>query len=202
MEPYDIHGAPDAVSNPKGMGFLTLYGQTVDFLKMSDDQLIEILNALKKEPWKFTRQVIGKRVMFVSCNTSEILGISSQTCIESFFIIKNEHCEIAGCVYDMKYDLHWLILKRFRGNGYLVSALKRVILPFIFNRLHRSRQSIRILASESNLFYGKSAKVAKSAGFRRVFGKTKIIGGVGEYHHFTLIAKTFFSNHSKGDENN
>jgi len=164
---------------------------------MSDDQLIEILNALKTEPWKFTRQVIGKGVMFVSCDTNEILKISPQVCIESFFIIKNEHSEIAGCVYDMRHDLHWLILKRFRGNGYLISSLKKVILPFIFNRLHRSKQSIRILASESNQFYDKSSKVAKSAGFRRVSGKTRLIKGVGEYHHFTLIAKTFFSKNSQ-----
>ena len=169
---------------------------------MSDDQLIRVLDALKGEPWKFTHRVIGHGVIYSTCNTNEILNIAQETCFESFFVIKNEYAEIVGCVYDMKYDLHWLILRQFRGNGYLRSALRNAILPFIFKHLHRTKQTIRILAPENNAFYKKSSKVARCVGFRRVSRKTTIIQGVGEYHHFSVTGKNFFSKFCKIVDNN
>lgn len=46
-----------------------------------------------------------------------------------FFIKSNNRC--VGIIFDMNTDLHWLILKKYRGQGYLYNALQNAILPFL-----------------------------------------------------------------------
>jgi len=49
---------------------------------------------------------------------------------ERYFFIKNNN-QCVGIIFDMNTDLHWLILKKYRGQGYLYNALQNVIFPFL-----------------------------------------------------------------------
>ena len=50
-----------------------------------------------------------------------------------FFFIKNE-IECVAIVLEMDtYDIHWLVSKKYRKQGYLYKALRDSILPFLFD---------------------------------------------------------------------
>ena len=84
-----------------------------------------------------------------------------------FFFIKN-NSNYVGAVLDMCNDLHWYISPKYRGKGYLTSALNNTILPFIFEVLEREEQSISITKSQIGLKnYNSSSKVALSVGFKK-----------------------------------
>lgn len=84
----------------------------------------------------------------------------------TFFFIKNEEGKCVGAVLDMNDDLHWVILKKYQGKGYLKKALKDVILPFICLTLERDEQRITISKNEiGELNYLKSKSVALAVGF-------------------------------------
>ena len=87
-----------------------------------------------------------------------------------FFFIKNSS-EYVGAVLDMYSDLHWYITPQHRGKGYLTSALKHTILPYIFDVLERETQKISITESQiGTKLYKQSLKVALSVGFKKVDG--------------------------------
>lgn len=95
----------------------------------------------------------------------------------SFYFIKNADGYYVAAVSDMSYDLHWFVLPKYRGKGYLTNSLKSVILPHLFQD-NRSEQRITIDKStigEKN--YSASLKVAKALGFIQTSnwaGKTEL----------------------------
>lgn len=105
-----------------------------------------------------------------------------------FYFIKNAENIYVAAVSDMCSDLHWLVLPKFRGNGYLTNALKETILPYLFQE-KRGEQRITIDLNAIGIKnYNASLKVAKSLGFiesKNVNGKTEmtlsesVFSGVG-----------------------
>jgi len=85
-----------------------------------------------------------------------------------FFFIKNELNEYIGAVLDMHNDLHWYIIPKSRKRGYLTTALKESILPYLF---YEERDSLRITINygaigEKNYFNSKN--VAINLGFKPI----------------------------------
>jgi len=82
-----------------------------------------------------------------------------------FFFIKNESDKYIGAVLDMYQDLHWYIVPKSRKQGYLTTALKESILPYLFYD-EREVQRITIekgTIGEKNYFNSKN--VALKLGF-------------------------------------
>ncbi len=59
-------------------------------------------------------------------------SIIGNFCSYRFFFIKNESDKYIGAVLDMYQDLHWYIIPKSRKQGYLTTALKESILPYLF----------------------------------------------------------------------
>ncbi len=58
------------------------------------------------------------------------------------FFIKNEEKQVVSAVLYMgEQDLHVFVKAECRGNGYLATALKKAILPYLFY-MGRERQNI------------------------------------------------------------
>ena len=95
----------------------------------------------------------------------------------SFYFIKNTDGYYVAAVSDMDYDLHWFVLPKYRGKGYLTNSLKSVILPHLFQD-NRSEQRITVdknAIGKKN--YSASIKVAKALGFIQTSnwaGKTEL----------------------------
>lgn len=82
-----------------------------------------------------------------------------------FFFIKNDLGKYVGAVLDMYQDLHWYIIPEKRKQGYLTTALKESILPYLFYD-ERDIQRITIdknAIGEKN--YINSKNVALKLGF-------------------------------------
>ncbi len=85
-----------------------------------------------------------------------------------FFFIKNELNEYVGAVLDMYQDLHWYIVPKSRKQGYLTTALKESILPYLF---YDERESQRITIDKSAIGeknYLNSKNVAINLGFKAI----------------------------------
>ena len=85
-----------------------------------------------------------------------------------FFFIKNESKEYVGAVLDMNRDLHWYIVPKHRKKGYLTTALKESILPYIFYD-ERNTQRLTIeygVIGEKN--YSDSKSVVIKLGFKSI----------------------------------
>lgn len=85
-----------------------------------------------------------------------------------FFFIKNEFDEYIGAVLDMYHDLHWYIVPKSRKKGYLTTALKESILPFLF---YEERESQRITIEDGAIGdknYFNSKSVAIKLGFKPI----------------------------------
>jgi hypothetical protein len=85
-----------------------------------------------------------------------------------FFFIKNEINEYVGAVLDMYQDLHWYILPKNRKQGYLTTALKESILPYLF---YDERESQRITIDKNAIGennYLSSKNVALKLGFKPI----------------------------------
>ena len=93
----------------------------------------------------------------------------------NFFLIKNE-LEYVGAVLDMTQDLHWVILPKYRGKGYLTKALKGSILLYIFEYLDRAEQKISINIDEIGIKnYNASNNTAINVGFSKLDDNNFII---------------------------
>ncbi len=87
----------------------------------------------------------------------------------TFFFIKNKEGVCVGAVLDMNRDLHWVVLKKYRGQGFLTQSLQKVILPYICLRMDRDEQRVTISKNEIGILnYQKSKEVALSVGFRPI----------------------------------
>lgn len=118
----------------------------------------------------FIRQ-ISKTVVFAKVwaeqpkMTDAIIG---NYCSYRFFFIKNETNEYVGAVLDMYQDLHWYILPKNRKQGYLTTALKESILPYLF---YYERESQRITIDKNAIGeknYLSSKNVALKLGFKPI----------------------------------
>jgi len=131
---------------------------------------IDRLNNGKAGESIFTRQ-ISKRVDVAKVwseqpkMTDDIIGNSSSY---DFFFVKNELNEYVGAVLDMYHDLHWYIIPKNRKQGYLTTALKESILPYLF---YNERESQRITIERNAIGeknYLNSKSVALKLGFKAI----------------------------------
>jgi hypothetical protein len=81
-----------------------------------------------------------------------------------FYFIKNEIGFYVAVVLDMRHDLHWFVLPKYRQNGYLTKAMKEVILFHIFQDRDEQRITIDEFQIGSKNFKA-SESVAKKLGF-------------------------------------
>lgn len=100
------------------------------------EEMISRYNA-KDFPSYVAFRVLSDTVVLGRVWLSEPTGaVLNESSYKFYFILQCETC--VGVVYDMQNfeiygcDLHWLIAKEHRGNGYLFDALHRIILPHLF----------------------------------------------------------------------
>lgn len=164
---------------------------------MRENELKRLVNELNRGTGKsllFRRQ-IGKYVevaKYWDKKPSLQRARLMQTFSKDMFFIKNELEQFVGVVYDMKNDLHWYVLPKFRGQGHLTKALKETIIPYIFEVMMREEIQISIdINSIGERNYASSRKVAESIGFR---------GKDNSEVHFLLKSEDF--DFSECDEDN
>lgn len=106
-----------------------------------------------------------------------------------FYFIKNETSSYVGTVYVMSADLHWFVLPKYRGKGFLTNSLKDTILPHLFQD-NRDEQRITIdqgFIGDKN--YKASLKVANSVGFIQTNVSEKVIEMKISKNHFRDAVK-------------
>jgi RimJ/RimL family protein N-acetyltransferase len=138
---------------------------------MSNDQLDFLLNyylqtPVKTQPASMLRfGLVSKRVLLVKADGFELFDKNHrhEIRLDSFYLVKNECQQLVGVVYDMRWDLHWYTIPRFRGLGYMTNGLREII-PLILNR--RERIEITIDCQSSNLYAKASLSVARKVGFK------------------------------------
>lgn len=119
--------------------------------------LLRVLNSGKYEDKIFLRK-IGSGVYLAKVWTN-FPRISKTTFpAQDFFFVKAESQNVfVAAVNDMgESNLHWVVAPKFRRKGYLSSALRNVILPWLFQS--RDKQLITV---DSN----RSKTLAKKLGF-------------------------------------
>lgn len=110
---------------------------------------VEVAKVWKRQP-KMTDQIVGNFGSY------------------RFFFIKNESNKYIGAVLDMGHDLHWYIIPKSRKQGYLTTALKESILPYLFYD-ERESQKISIEKNEiGEKNYLNSKGVALKLGFKAI----------------------------------
>jgi hypothetical protein len=85
-----------------------------------------------------------------------------------FFFVKNETKRYVAAVLDMYHDLHWYVVPEYRKNGYLTTALRESILPYLF---YDEREVQRITIEKDSIGeknYLNSKKVALKLGFKAI----------------------------------
>jgi hypothetical protein len=85
-----------------------------------------------------------------------------------FFFIKNDVNVYVGAVFDMNHDLHWYIVPEKRKQGYLTTALKESILPYLFydeREIQRITIEINVIGEKN---YLSSKSVALKLGFKPI----------------------------------
>lgn len=86
---------------------------------------------------------------------------------QDFYFIKDETGFYVAVVLDMKADLHWFVLGKYRRGGHLTKAMQSIILKHLF----QSRSEQRITIDEEQIGrknFEASERVASSIGFRKV----------------------------------
>lgn len=145
---------------------------------MTEKEIRKYINRLNNDKAKesiFTRP-ISKTVEIAKVWTEQPKiddNIIGNFCSYRFFFIKNEINEYVGAVLDMEQDLHWYIVPRNRKKGYLTTALKESILPYLF---YYVRDSQRITIDKNALGeknYLNSKSVAIKLGFQPINNSEK-----------------------------
>lgn len=138
---------------------------------MTDKEITTYINRINKGQLKdsiFCRP-ISSNVLFAKVwRTKPSLNSKSLESLRpfTFFFIKNEEGKCVGAVLDMDQDLHWVVLKKYQGQGHLTNALHKVILPYICLYMERYEQRVTISKNEIGILnYQKSKNVALSVGF-------------------------------------
>ncbi|UFH34432.1 GNAT family N-acetyltransferase [Flavobacterium acetivorans] len=141
---------------------------------MSEESIISIINILNRNPnyKNCIKHLISKNVDFAH------IWIENSRLKHSpkpFFLIKKD-TKYVGAVLDMKIDLHWVILPEHRKNGYLTTALKEAIIPYLFSVVEREELKISINGLEiGNENYDNSLSTALKVGFKKVDDTTYIL---------------------------
>lgn len=94
---------------------------------------------------------------------------------QTFFLIKNDFGYI-GAVLDMSIDLHWVVLPKYRKNGYLINALNTAIIPYLL--INAKREELNISINELEIGkknYEASMSTALKVGFKKIDDKTLIL---------------------------
>lgn len=141
---------------------------------MQTSAIISIINKLNKGSFRdnIVKHSISPSVEFAHIWIKEKYNSNIPY---NFFLIKNE-LEYVGAVLDMTQDLHWVILPKHRGKGYLSKALKGSILEYIFEYLDRDQQKISINIDEIGIKnYNASNNTAINVGFSKIDNNNFII---------------------------
>ncbi len=131
------------------------------------NKILKNLNLNKTDEYIF-RRPLNDKIDFAYVWTENVNPITKEKSWyppEPFYFIKNSEDVYVACVSDLTNDLHWYVLPKYRGKGFLTSALKSTILPHIFQD---NREEQRITIDEFKIGsknYSASLKVAKNVGF-------------------------------------
>ncbi len=106
---------------------------------------------------------------------------------ETIYFIKDEFGKYIGAVIDMQRDLHWFLLPKFRKLKIMSSALRKTILPHLFQDREVQRVTIDIHSIGGKNF-AASEKLALSVGFN----KSNEVDGKSEY---TMEAQAYNDAH-------
>ncbi|MBU0942096.1 MAG: GNAT family N-acetyltransferase [Bacteroidetes bacterium] len=141
---------------------------------MSEESIISIINKLNRYPnyKNCIKHSISKNVELAHIWINSTFYRNNP---QTFFLIKNE-IEYVGAVLDMKTDLHWVILPKYRKKGYLTTALKDAIIPYLFSIVEREELKISINELEiGKKNYEASMSTALKVGFKKIDDKTLIL---------------------------
>lgn len=99
---------------------------------MTENSLKNHIRCFNSNRWKYPASFfdLHPSVTVGKISPDHFKGESLERKTERYFFIKNNN-QCVGIIFDMNTDLHWLILKKYRGQGYLYNALLNVILPFL-----------------------------------------------------------------------
>lgn len=161
---------------------------------MTNRTIVKYISLLNKN--KFSR-VIFKRSLSPSVDLAKVWihlpkpsnNIALNDGPGDFYFIKNEAGFYVGAVYDMISDLHWLILPKYRGKGYLTKALTEMILPHLF----RDREEQRITIDGGLIghkMFEASEKVALAVGFiktQQTYGVVEYLLKAEKYESFSIV---------------
>lgn len=134
---------------------------------MSEDSIISIINKLNRYPnyKNCIKHSISEHVELAHIWIESSMHKHSP---KTFFLIKKEN-EYVGTVLDMETDLHWVILPQHRRKGYLTTALKKAIIPYLFNNTEREELNISINELEiGKKNYNASKNTALQVGFKKI----------------------------------
>lgn len=134
---------------------------------MTEKSIIAILNGLNRNPYygNCIKHSISKNVELAHIWIENSRHKHSP---KTFFLIKKDN-EYVGAVLDMKIDLHWVTLPQHRRKGYLTTALKEAIIPYLFSVVER--EELNILINELEIGtenYDNSLNTALKVGFKKV----------------------------------
>jgi hypothetical protein len=141
---------------------------------MTEKSIIAILNGLNRNPnyRNCIKHSISKDVELAHIWIEKSIYKHSP---KTFFLIKKDN-EYVGAVLDMETDLHWVILPQHRRKGYLTTALKKAIIPYLFNNTEREELNISINELEiGKENYDNSLSTALKVGFKKVDDTTFIL---------------------------
>jgi hypothetical protein len=141
---------------------------------MTEKSIIAIINILNRNPnyKQCIKHSISENVEFAHI---WIENCRLKHSPKSFFLIKKDN-KYVGAVLDMNSDLHWVMLPEYRKNGYLTTALKEVIIPYLFTYLDREELKITINGLEiGKENYENSSSTALNLGFKKVDEKSFVL---------------------------
>jgi hypothetical protein len=141
---------------------------------MTEKSIIAIINILNRNPnyKNCIKHSISKNVDFAHI---WIENSRLKHSPKSFFLIKKD-TKYVGAVLDMNSDLHWVMLPEYRKNGYLTTALKEAIIPYLFTVAEREELNISINELEiGKKNYDNSLSTALKVGFKKIDDKNFIL---------------------------
>ncbi len=117
---------------------------------MTDENLTALINRANGYPGPqivFTRPLIANVHLAKAwlAEPSPTQRVSGSFSGYDLYLIQNSAGVFVGVVLDMENDLHWLVRRPFRGQGWLTTALREVILPHLLQT--RAQQTICISIS-------------------------------------------------------
>lgn len=104
----------------------------------------------------------------------------------NFYFIKNKAGLYVALVLDMTHNLHWFVLKKHRGHGYLTTEMKNIILFHLFQDREEQRITIDEDSARTEANIKASENVAFKLGFIKVDNNEYILTK-DKYHTDTYI---------------